>query len=162
MARRSTAALNVGKVFNGTSELLQAIGTQVGVSSWHPVRQDRIDEFAAATGDHQWIHVDTKRAASGPFGGTIAHGYLTLSMVPMLVWEVMRIEGLKMEVNYGAEKLRFPSPVPVGSRIRAGVELLSLAPSGDGHRLVSRVTVEREGGDKPVCVVETVSYLVAV
>jgi acyl dehydratase len=150
-----------GRVFNGTGDLYDAIGTHVGYSSWHEVAQERVNGFADATGDHQWIHVDVDRAADGPFGSTIAHGYLTLSMVPMLVWEVMRIDGLAMEVNYGAEKLRFPAPVPVGSRVRAGVELLSLLPAGGGHRLISRVTVEREGGDKPVCVVDTVSYLVA-
>ncbi|WP_041546466.1 MULTISPECIES: MaoC family dehydratase [unclassified Nocardioides] len=149
------------RVFTSTDELSEALGTHVGYSGWHTVSQEQIDGFADATGDHQWIHVDPERAGQGPFGGTIAHGYLTLSMVPMMTWETMRIEGLSMEVNYGAEKVRFPAPVLVGSRVRAGIELLTLAPAGDGYRLTSRITVERDGGDKPVCVVDAVSYLVA-
>ena len=149
------------RIFTSTDELAEAIGTHVGYSGWHTVTQAQIDGFAEATGDHQWIHVDPDRAARGPFGSTVAHGYLTLAMVPMMTWETMRIEGLAMEVNYGAEKVRFPSPVPVGSRVRAGIELVGIVPAGDGHRLTSRVTVEREGSDKPVCVVDAVSYLVA-
>ncbi len=148
------------KVFNGIAELEQAVGTHLGYSDWHTVTQEQIDTFARATGDHQWIHVDPEKAAHGPFGTTIAHGYLTLSLVPMLVWQVYRVEGLKMSVNYGADKLRFPAPVPVDSEVRAGVELLSLVPGGGGHRLTARVTIEREGGGKPVCVVESVSVLV--
>lgn len=149
------------RFFAGVDEISAALGTHVGYSQWHPIDQERIDRFAQATDDHQWIHVDPARAAVGPFSSTIAHGYLTLSMVPAMVWETVRIEGLTMEVNYGAERLRFPAPVPVGSRVRAGVQLVSLAAAGEGHRLTSRVTVEREGSDKPVCVVDTVSYLVA-
>ena len=149
------------RIFAGVDEVSAALGSHVGYSEWHPVEQERIDRFAEATGDHQWIHVDPERAANGPFGSTIAHGYLTLSMLPAMVWETIRIEGLAMEVNYGAERLRFPAPVPVGSRVRAGIELVSLTQARDGHRLTSRVTVEREGSDKPVCVVDTVSYLVA-
>jgi acyl dehydratase len=148
------------KVFDGIAELEKAVGTHLGYSDWHQVTQQQIDTFAEATGDHQWIHVDPERAAQGPFGGTIAHGYLTLSLVPMLVWQVYKVEGIKMGVNYGANKLRFPSPVPVDSRVRAGVELLSLTEGGGGYQLTARVTVEREGGDKPACVVETVSVLV--
>ena len=148
------------KVFQSIEEVEGAIGAHLGYSAWHTVTQEQIDTFARATGDHQWIHVDPERAAGGPFGTTIAHGYLTLSLVPMLVWQVYKIEGLKMSVNYGADKLRFPAPVPVGSRVRAGVELLSLTPGGGGQRLKARVTVEREGGAKPVCVVESVSVLV--
>jgi acyl dehydratase len=148
------------KVFQGIDELEKAVGTHLGYSEWHTVTQEQVDLFAEATGDHQWIHVDPVKAAAGPFGTTIAHGYLTLSLVPMLVWQVYQVEGLRMGVNYGANKLRFPAPVPVGSRVRAGVELLSLAPGGGGHQSVSRVTIEREGGDKPACVVESVSVLV--
>jgi acyl dehydratase len=149
------------RTFNGIAELEAAVGTHVGHSEWHTITQEQIDAFAAATGDHQWIHVDPERAAQGPFGGTIAHGYLTLSLVPMLVWETYTIEGVRMGVNYGADKLRFPAPVPVDSKVRAGVELLSITPGGGGHQLRSRVTVEREGGDKPVCVVDTVTVVVA-
>ncbi|GAA1081175.1 MaoC family dehydratase [Kitasatospora arboriphila] len=148
------------KTFHGIEQLAQAAGTHLGYSDWHTVTQQQIDTFAEATGDHQWIHVDPAKAAQGPFGSTIAHGYLTLSLVPMLVWQVYRVEGLSMGVNYGANKLRFPSPVPVGSNVRAGVELLSVVPGGGGHQATARVTVEVEGLDKPACVVETVSILV--
>ena len=148
------------KVFQGIDELEQAVGTHLGYSDWHTISQDQINLFADATGDHQWIHVDPVKAAAGPFGRTIAHGYLTLSLVPMLVWQVYKVEGLTMGVNYGSNKLRFPAPVPVGSQVRAGVELLSVTPGGGGYQSVSRVTIERQGGDKPACVVETVSVLV--
>jgi acyl dehydratase len=149
------------KVFNGIAELEAAAGSHLGHSDWHTVTQEQIDTFAKATGDHQWIHVDPEKAAQGPFGSTIAHGYLTLSLVPMLVWQVYKVEGVRMGVNYGADKLRFPAPVPVDSKVRAGVELLSVTPGGGGHQVKARVTVEREGGDKPVCVVDTVSIVVA-
>ncbi|MEO3783619.1 MaoC family dehydratase [Actinocorallia sp. B10E7] len=148
------------KIFNGIEELEQAVGTHLGYSDWHTVTQEQIDTFAEATGDHQWIHVEPEKAAQGPFGGTIAHGYLTLSLVPMLVWQVYKVEGVSMGINYGANKLRFPSPVPVGSRVRAGVELLSVTPGGGGYQVTSKVTIEREGGGKPACVVETVSIVV--
>ncbi|MEW2382693.1 MaoC family dehydratase [Micromonospora sp. NPDC047707] len=148
------------KVFQGIEELERAVGTHLGYSAWHTVSQQQIDAFAEATGDHQWIHVDPVRAARSPFGGTIAHGYLTLSLVPMLVWQVYKVEGVSMGVNYGANKLRFPAPVPVDSTVRAGVELLSLVPGGGGYQLTAKVTVELAGADKPACVVETVSILV--
>lgn len=148
------------RVFHGIGELQQAVGTHLGHSDWHIVTQEQIDAFAEATGDRQWIHVDPERAAAGPFGVTIAHGYLTLSLVPMLAAQVYRVEGLAMGVNYGADRVRFPSPVPVGSRIRAGVELMSLTPGGPGFRAIARVTVERDGGVRPACVVDAVSVLV--
>ncbi|MER7282652.1 MaoC family dehydratase [Dactylosporangium sp. NPDC000244] len=148
------------RIFEGIEELEQAVGSHLGYSEWHTITQEQIDLFAEATGDHQWIHVDQEKAAQGPFGATIAHGYLTVSLVPMLVWQVYRIEGLTMGINYGANKLRFPSPVTVGSRVRAGVELLSVTPGGGGYQAVARVTIEREDGDKPACVVETVTVLV--
>ncbi|MEU4480956.1 MaoC family dehydratase [Micromonospora sp. NPDC023966] len=148
------------KVFQGIEELRQAVGTHLGYSGWHRITQQQIDAFAEATGDHQWIHVDPVRAARSPFGGTIAHGYLTLSLVPMLVWQVYRVEGVSMGVNYGANKLRFPAPVPVDSEVRAGVELLSLVPGGGGYQSTAKVTVELAGAGKPACVVETVSVLV--
>ncbi|WP_020495836.1 MaoC family dehydratase [Sciscionella marina] len=147
-------------VFAGLAELEQALGTHLGCSAWHTITQRQIDTFAEATGDHQWIHVDPEQAADGPFGTTIAHGYLTLSLVPMLMLQVYRIEGMRMSVNYGVNKVRFPEPVPVGSRVRAGVMPLSLTEGGGGHQLVARVTIEREGAVKPACVVETVSVLV--
>jgi acyl dehydratase len=149
------------RVFQGIAELEAAVGSHLGYSDWHTVDQEQIDTFARATGDHQWIHVDPEKAAQGPFGGTIAHGYLTLSLVPMLVWEIYAVEGARMGVNYGADKLRFPAPVPVDSKVRAGAELLSVTPGVGGHQVKTRVTIEREGGDKPVCVVDTVSIVVA-
>ncbi|MGW5692372.1 MaoC family dehydratase [Streptomyces asiaticus] len=157
----STEAEETLKVFQGIPELEQAVGTHLGYSDWHTVTQQQIDTFADATGDHQWIHVDLVRAADGPFGTTIAHGFLTLSLVPRLVSQVYKVEGLRMAVNYGAGMLRFPSPVPVNSNVRAGAELLSLVPGGGGYRATVKVTVEREGGDKPTCVVEMISVLVA-
>jgi acyl dehydratase len=148
------------KIFHGIPELERAVGTHLGYSDWHTVTQQQIDTFAEATGDHQWIHVDPVRAAKGPFGTTIAHGYLTLSLVPMLVWEIYTVEGIRMGVNYGSNKVRFPAPVPVDSKVRAGVELVSVTPGGGGYQVVARVTVEREGGDKPVCVADAVTVLV--
>ncbi|MBV6759049.1 MaoC family dehydratase [Rhodococcus opacus] len=148
------------RTFRGIAELEQAVGTHVGYSDWHVITQQQIDTFAEATGDHQWIHVDPDKAAEGPFGATIAHGYLTMSLVPMLVAQIATIEGLSMVVNYGANKLRFPSPVPVGSKLRASAELVSLESGAGGYHLVQRVTVERDCGEKPACVVETVSLLV--
>ncbi len=148
------------KIFQSVAEVERAVGSHLGYSGWHTVTQEQIDTFARATGDHQWIHVDPERAANGPFGSTIAHGYLTLSLVIPLWSELLQVEKVGMAINYGLNRLRFPAPVPVGSRVRAGVELLSLTPGGGGQRLKARVTVEREGGAKPVCVVESVSVLV--
>lgn len=148
------------KVFHGIEELQAAVGSHLGYSGWHAIPQDQIDLFARATGDHQWIHVDVDKAAAGPFGTTIAHGYLTLSLLPMLLDEVMAIEGVSMGVNYGANKLRFPSPVPVGARIRAGVEVAGLSPNALGFVVEYLVTVEIEGGAKPACVVEMLAVVV--
>lgn len=147
------------RIIAGVDGLEEVAGTHLGWSGWHTVTQNQIDAFAEATGDRQWIHVDPERAAHGPFGTTIVHGYLTLSLVPMLVWQVYTIEGVAMSVNYGTEKVRFPAPVPVGSRLRAGVQVLSVVPSGAERRVTSRVTVEREGGEKPVCVADVVSVV---
>jgi acyl dehydratase len=148
------------KVFEGIEELETATGTHLGFSDWHTITQEQIDTFAEATGDHQWIHVDPEAAAQGPFGGTIAHGYLTLSLVPRLAGETYEVSGVKMRVNYGANKLRFPSPVPPDSRVRAGVEILSLVPGGIGHQLTTRVTIEHEGSQKPACVADILTLLV--
>jgi acyl dehydratase len=148
------------KVFRGIDQLRQAVGTHLGHSDWHVVTQEQIDTFAHATGDAQWIHVDAQRAEHGPFGTTIAHGYLTLSLVPMLSWQVYRVEGVTMQINYGANKLRLPSPVPVGSKLRAGIELLSVTPGSSGYQMVTRVIIERDAADKPACVVDAVSVLV--
>lgn len=148
------------RVFNGIDELEAAVGERLGHSDWHTVTQKQVDLFAEATGDDQWIHVDVDRARSGPFGGTIAHGYLTLSFLPTLIREIYKVEGLAMGLNYGSNKVRFPTPVPVGSRIRAGAELLGLARGPAGAQSIVRVTVELEGSEKPACVAETVSVLV--
>ena len=145
------------KIFTSADGLKAAVGEQLGYSDWLEIDQKRIDLFADATGDHQWIHVDPEKAATGPFGTTIAHGYLTLSLLPALVPQIMRVEGMKMGVNYGTNKVRFPSPVPVGSRLRATAVLKEVTEAGGGVQLTAAVTVEREGGDKPVCVAESVS-----
>ena len=147
------------RTFTGVDELRAAAGTHLGHSPWHTVTQEQVDLFAEATGDHQWIHVDPERAEDGPFGGTIAHGYLTLSLVPMLVWQVYAIEGIRMGVNYGSDKVRYPAPVPVGARVRAGVELVDVEPASGGHRVRTLVTVEVEGQEKPGCVAEVLSVV---
>ncbi|XVX21076.1 MaoC family dehydratase [Actinomycetota bacterium] len=148
------------RTFANLDEYKAAEGEHLGYSDWHEVTQERINTFADATGDHQWIHTDPEKAKGGPFGTTIAHGYLTLSLIPMLVWEIYTVEGLKMGVNYGANKIRFPQPVPVGSRVRAGAELVSLEQSSMGYTSTVKVTVEIEGSDKPACVAEVLSVLV--
>ncbi|MFC9425138.1 MULTISPECIES: MaoC family dehydratase [unclassified Streptomyces] len=145
------------RIFTSAEELRAGIGEQLGHSEWLEVDQKRIDLFAEATGDHQWIHVDPERAARGPFGTTIAHGYLTLSLLPALVPEVVRVENVKMGINYGTNKVRFPSPVPVGSRLRATAVLKDVTEAGGGVQITTLVTIEREGGDKPACVAESVS-----
>jgi acyl dehydratase len=150
------------KTFSSLEEFTSAVGTVLGTSAWHTVEQERVDLFAEATGDHQWIHVDPERAKQGPFGGTIAHGYLTLSLLPMLGKECYRVDGLRMGVNYGCNKVRFPSPVPVGTAVRATAELVSADPTPDGGvQVVVRYTVEGQDGGKPHCVAETVSRLYA-
>jgi len=146
--------------FDGIAELRSAVGSHLGYSDWYVVDQDRVDAFAEATGDHQWIHVDVERAKGGPFGATVAHGYLVLSLLPVLCWQVFRIDGLSMEINYGLDKVRFPAPALIPSRLRAGVELVSLEPSGAAHMTTMRVTVEAEGSAKPLCVAESLGYLV--
>lgn len=145
--------------FTGIEQLRQHVGEHLGYSGWHEITQDQIDRFADATGDHQWIHVDPERASAGPFGRTIAHGYLTLALAPALVAQVYRVDGLRMAVNYGSNKVRFPSPTPVDSRLRAGVELVDVRETAQGFTVVRKVTMEREGADKPACVAELVAIL---
>ena len=142
------------RVFDGVDELRAAKGTEIGTSPWLTVTQERIDGFADATDDHQWIHVDAERAASGPFGATIAHGFLSLSLLPKLVQSVYKVDGVKMGVNYGLNKVRFTSPLPVGSRIRARVELTDVSDVSGGVQLTLGVTVEVEGSEKPALVAE--------
>lgn len=143
--------------FENPADLLNAVGKHLGFSDWEVVDQQRIDQFANATGDHQWIHVDPEKAADGPFGKTIAHGYLTLSMANLFLPQVMQVDNTSMGVNYGCEKVRFPSPVPVGSRIRGGGEVMSAEEVKGGIQVVVRMTIEIEGADRPACVVDTIS-----
>jgi acyl dehydratase len=142
------------RVFNGVDELRAAAGSPLGVSDWVTVDQSHIDTFADATGDHQWIHVDQERAEAGPFGGTIAHGFLTLSLLPVLVSQTYRIQGTKMGVNYGLNKVRFTSPVPVGSKVRGNIELVDVADVSGGVQMTTKVTVEIEGSERPALVAE--------
>ena len=131
-------------------------GAEYGPSSWIDVSQDRIDAFADATGDRQWIHVDRERAAAGPFGGTIGHGYLTLSLVPVMSYEVLPRQGGGMGINYGLNRVRFPATVPSGSRVRGTFRVDAIDETEWGHQATLTATIEREGGDKPVCVAEVV------
>ena len=144
-------------VFKTPADLKQSEGQHLGYSDWLEIKQDRINTFADATGDHQWIHVDPERAKDGPFGACIAHGYLTLSLVNMFLPQIVEVRGISMGVNYGADRLRFPAPVPVGSRVRGGGELLSVEEVKGGVQATIRVTVEIEGGDRPGCVIDTIS-----
>jgi acyl dehydratase len=139
---------------DGIDGLKALVGQHIGYSEWHEVTQEQVNLFADATGDHQWIHVDVERAKAGPFGGPIAHGYLTLSLTPTLLTEVMAVSGISMGVNYGLNKLRFPSPVPVGSKVRAGVELGGVEDTPGGAQVTLNVTYEVEGATKPACVAE--------
>ncbi|MFJ9930754.1 MULTISPECIES: MaoC family dehydratase [Streptomyces] len=145
------------RIFTSPAELKAAVGERLGYTDWLEVDQKRIDLFAEATGDHQWIHVDPEKAAAGPFGTTIAHGYLTLSLLPLFGPQLMAVEGVKMGVNYGTNKVRFPAPVPVGSRLRATATITGVEDVTGGVQVTVAFSVEREGGDKPVCVAESVS-----
>ena len=137
------------------ADLESLVGSELGVSGWTTIDQPRIDRFAQATGDAQWIHTDPVRAAAGPYGGTIAHGFLTLSLLPQMYAEAFTVLDSRMSVNYGLDKARFPAPVPVGSRLRGRVRLLAWrALDAGGAQLTVEVTMEREGSDKPVCVAE--------
>lgn len=143
--------------FETLDELQGLVGQMVGQSDWITVTQQRIDQFAQATGDHQWIHVDPVRAAAGPFGATVAHGFLTLSLLPEMGASAFQVGDVRMGVNYGLNRVRFPAPVPVGSRLRGHFKLLSCEPIDGGAQMCFEVTMEREGSDKPVCVAESVS-----
>ncbi|WP_372748424.1 MaoC family dehydratase [Litorivivens sp.] len=145
------------RVFKHPADLKAAAGEHLGYSNWLEIDQNRINLFAEATGDHQWIHVDPERAKDGPFGKCIAHGYLTLSLVNQFLPEIIDVQGISMGVNVGCEKIRFPSPVPVGSKVRGSGELVSVDEVKGGIQSVVRVTVEIEGQDKPACVVDTIS-----
>ncbi|MDO8653003.1 MAG: MaoC family dehydratase [Undibacterium sp.] len=140
------------------AELKSLIGQEVALSDWVTVEQERINTFALATGDEQWIHIDVERAKrESPFGGPIAHGFLTLSLLPMLMQNAITMTDVKMGVNYGLNKVRFPAPVPAGSKLRARLKLLEVEDITGGAQMIWEVTIEREGGDKPVCVAESIS-----
>lgn len=145
------------RVFATPAELLQAVGATSGPTAWVEVSQERVNQFADATGDHQWIHVDPVRAAAGPYGTCIAHGYLTLSMVNLFLPQLVEVRGTSMGINYGLERVRFPGIVPVGSRLRARAEVVAVTTMGEAVQSTVRVTVEREGADRPVCVADTIS-----
>ncbi len=144
-------------IINGIDELKSKVGEHLGYSEWLDITQERVNQFADATGDHQWIHVDVERAkAESPFGGPIAHGYLTLSLAPSLVPQVVQIKGFSMAVNYGAGKVRFPSPVPVGAKLRVGAELAEVTDVNGGVQIQMVLTFEVEGATKPSCVAEVI------
>jgi acyl dehydratase len=146
------------RTFETLAELPALVGQEVAVSDWITVTQQQINQFAEATGDHQWIHVDEERARAGPFGAPIAHGFLTLSMIPRFFETALEIRNTRMGVNYGLNRVRFTSPVPVNSRLRARLKLLACDPVPDnGVQMTWQVTVEREGGDKPACVAESLT-----
>lgn len=146
---------------NGIDDIKARIGEELGVSDWHEVTQEAIDRFAEVTGDHQWIHVDPARAAQTPFGGTIAHGYYTLSLAPKFSYELYEVTNVAFALNYGLDKLRFPSPLPVGSRVRMRAAIASADDIPGGIQLATTLTFERDGGDKPVCVATTLTRIYA-
>jgi acyl dehydratase len=149
------------RTFGSLQELTAAKGEMLGHSNWHEVTQDQVNAFADVTGDHQWIHVDPERAASGPFGTTIAHGYLTISLLPVLMTEAFRIENLTIGINYGMDRLRFPAPVPTGSKIRAEVTLTDIKQTPLGWLASIRVRIQIEGQKKAACIADTLSLYVA-
>ncbi|HEY6610996.1 MAG TPA: MaoC family dehydratase [Pseudomonas sp.] len=144
-------------IFSSAEQLLAAQGQDLGATDWLQIDQARVNLFAEATGDHQWIHVDPERAASGPFGGCIAHGYLTLSLVNLFLPQLIEVDNLRMGVNYGCDRVRFPAPVKVGARVRGRGEIVRVEQVGAAVQATVRVSVEIEGGDRPGCVVDTIS-----
>lgn len=142
--------------FNGLTEAEASVGEPLGHSDWHEITQEEISLFADATHDHYWIHTDPARAAEGPFGSTIAHGFLSLSHAPAFIDEVYVIDGLSLKLNYGLNKVRFPAPTPVGSRVRGGVQVIAVERGAKGAQVVTKVTIEADGSDRPVCVAELV------
>ena len=142
--------------FETIAELEPLVGQEIGTSEWITVTQERIQLFADATEDHQWIHLDRERAAAGPFGTTIAHGFFTLSLLPQMSASAFEVRGTRMGVNYGLNKVRFPAPVPSGSRLRGRFKLIGYEPLEGGAQITMQVTMEREGFDKPVCIAESI------
>ncbi|GAA0402417.1 MaoC family dehydratase [Acrocarpospora corrugata] len=148
------------RIFADLGELAAAQGDHLGHTEWRVVTQEQVNLFADATGDHQWIHVDVDKAAQGPFGRTIAHGYLSLSMLPSFMQELVRVDGIRMGINYGLNKVRFPTPVPVGSRVRASGEIAEITATANGTLVNLKLTIEVEGVAKPACVAETLSLYI--
>ncbi|MFC6016690.1 MaoC family dehydratase [Plantactinospora solaniradicis] len=149
------------RTFASIAELAGAVGEIIGPGPWFRVEQDRVNAFADATGDHQWIHIDPERAATGPYGTTVAHGYLTLSLLPALMQDVYQVKGVRMGINYGLNRVRFPAPLRTGDAVRISAEIVAVEPVPGGVQLVTRVTVEPDRGGKPCCVAETVTRLYA-
>jgi acyl dehydratase len=149
------------RTINGLTELRDAEGQELGTSDWHEVTQADIDTFADVTGDHQWIHVDPERAKDTPFGGTIAHGYYSISLIPRLAEQVVKYEGFAFGLNYGLDRVRFPTYMPVGGKIRATFKLTEVTDIPGGAQTKVEVTLEREGADKPVCVAQTLARVYA-
>jgi acyl dehydratase len=149
------------KEFASPQALLDAVGTDLGTTDWVTITQEQINKFAEATLDNQWIHVDTERAKTGPFGAPIAHGYLTMSLAAYFGGQLIRVSGISMGINYGADKVRFPAPVPVGSKLRGRGEILDVKEVPGGVQTTVRITIEREGGDKPAAVVDAISRYLA-
>ncbi len=147
-------------VFQSANELLKSVGQKFGPTEWFQIEQSRVDAFASATEDHQWIHIDTERARAGPFGSTIAHGYLTLSLTNYFLPQLMRISFTNLGVNYGLDRVRFTAPVLVGGRVRGRGEVISANSVSSGVQVIVRVTVEIEGGDHPACVADTISRFI--
>lgn len=145
------------RTFEKISDLQPLVGQELGVSDWMTITQEQINKFADATGDHQWIHTDPERAKAGPFGTTIAHGFLTLSLLPEMTAKAFRVTETRMGVNYGLNKVRFPSPVPAGSKVRGRFKLIEYIPLEGGAQMTVECTMEREGSDKPVCVAESLA-----
>lgn len=146
---------------NGIDDIKARVGQELGVSEWDDVTQEKIDAFADATGDHQWIHVDPARAAQTPFGGTIAHGYYTLSLAPKFSYALYEVTNVAFALNYGVNKVRFPAPLPVGSRVRMRATIASVDDIAGGIQMATALTFERDGGEKPVCVAETLVRIYA-
>jgi acyl dehydratase len=146
---------------NGIDDIKARVGQELGVSDWDDVTQEKVDAFADATGDHQWIHVDPERAAQTPFGGTIAHGYYTLSLAPKFSYALYEVTNVAFALNYGLNKVRFPAPLPVGSKVRMRATIAAVEDIPGGIQMATALTFEREGGDKPVCVAETLVRIYA-
>ncbi|WP_405057119.1 MaoC family dehydratase [Kribbella sp. NBC_01505] len=146
--------------FTGVDEVVHAVGTSLGETEWLEITQEQVNQFAEATGDHQWIHVDVERASKGPYGGTIAHGYLTLSLIARFGDELFSVSGVTAKLNYGVNKVRFPTPVPVGARVRAGASIANTAETAAGVQVSLNWVIELENSTKPACVAETVVLLV--